>query len=84
MNPKSLVAAGNTYNPSLVVLRKKGYRLWTELGQDNLLWNAEREGRTFLAYSPPELLGLVVLWEEFGDDWSKQHQDIVSELTGGG
>ncbi len=26
----SLVASGNTYNPSLVVLRQKGYELWLE------------------------------------------------------
>ena len=26
----SLVASGNTYNPSLIVLRQKGYKLWLE------------------------------------------------------
>ena len=33
-----------------------------------------------LAYSGPELLGLVVLWEHLGSNWNQQQPDIYSEL----
>jgi hypothetical protein len=41
----SLVASGNTYNPSLIVLRQKGYDVWLEKGDDATLWCA-RKGAT--------------------------------------
>jgi hypothetical protein len=75
-----LVASGNTYNPSLLVLRQKGYRLWLEKGETRSLWCASKDDQSFLAYSGPELLGLVVLWEQFGNEWNKQTPDILSEL----
>ena len=76
----SLVASGNTYNPSLIVLRQKGYELWLEKGEDRSLWCAKKDGQSFLAYTGPELLGLVVLWEQLGKNWNKQNPDIYSEL----
>ena len=76
----SLVAAGNTYNPSLIVLRKKGYELWLEKGEDGNLWCAKKGDQSFLAYTGPELLGLVVLWEEFGSNWNQQEPDIYEDL----
>jgi hypothetical protein len=54
MNPStSLIAGRNTYNPCLVVLRKKGYTLWVDELDERLLWNARRELSAFSAYSPP-------------------------------
>jgi hypothetical protein len=77
----SLVAAGNTYNPSLIVLRDKGHDLWLEKGDyGSHLWCAKRGEHRFLAYSGPELLGLVVLWEHLGSDWNQQSPDIFDEL----
>lgn len=76
-----LVAAGNTYNPSLIVLREKGYDLWLEGGEARSLWCARKDGRDFLAYSGPELLGLVVLWEHLGEGWNRQSPDLLGELT---
>jgi hypothetical protein len=77
----SLVASGNTYNPSLLVLREKGYDLWLEKGADERsLWCARKGLQSFLAYSGPELLGLVVLWEHLGTDWNRQEPDVYSEL----
>lgn len=64
----SLVASGNTYNPCLIVLRNKGYDLWLEKGENGSLWCAKKGGQSYLAYSPPELLGLVVLWESLGQN----------------
>jgi hypothetical protein len=77
---KSLVASGNTYNPCLIVLRNKGYDLWLEKSEEQNLWCARKGDRRFLAYSGPELLGLVVLWEQLGDDWNRQQPDIYEEL----
>jgi hypothetical protein len=38
----SLTASGNTYNPSLIVLREKGYELWLEKGENGSLWCARK------------------------------------------
>jgi hypothetical protein len=45
----SLVAAGNTYNPSLIVLRSKGYDLAGEEGEKSMLWFARKGTHCFLA-----------------------------------
>jgi hypothetical protein len=76
----SLVASGNTYNPGLIVLRNKGSDLWLEKGEDGSLWCAKKGDQSFLAYTGPELLGLVTLWENLGEDWNQQRPDIFSEL----
>lgn len=76
----TLVAAGNTYNPSLIVLRAKGYELWLEPRDDGSLWLARKDQQTFLAFSAPELLGLVVLWETLGAEWNQQEPSIYEEL----
>lgn len=75
-----LVASGNTYNPSLIVLRQKGYELWLEKGENGSLWCARKGDKSFLAYTGPELLGLVVLWEHLGASWNQQKPDIYGEL----
>jgi hypothetical protein len=77
----SLVASGNTYNPSLIVLRDKGYELWLEAGEHGTLWCAKKGRQSFLAYSGPELLGLVALWEHLGENWNQQQPDVYSELS---
>jgi hypothetical protein len=76
----SLVASGNTYNPSLIVLRAKGYELWLEKGENGSLWCARKGQQRFLAYTGPELLGLVVLWEQLGQNWNQQQPDVYGEL----
>jgi hypothetical protein len=75
-----LVASGNTYNPSLLVLRQKGYELWLEKGENASLWCAKKGDQSFLAYTGPELLGLITLWEHLGENWNQQKPDIYSEL----
>lgn len=75
-----IVASGNTYNPSLIVLRQKGYDVWLEKGDNGSLWCAKKGDQGFLGYTGPELLGLVTLWEHLGKDWNQQQPDIYNEL----
>ena len=77
----SLAASGNTYNPCLLMLKSKGYCLWAEESGERLLWNASKGCHSFMAYSPPELLGIVSLWEAFADNWNQQEPDLVVDLT---
>jgi hypothetical protein len=77
----SLVAAGNTANPALLVLKAKGYELQVEQeGDEATIYMARKDGREFLGYSAAELLGLVTLWENLGDDWNQQESDVLTAL----
>jgi hypothetical protein len=65
----SLVASGNTFHPSLIVLLDEGYDLWLEKADHgSSLWCATKGEHRFLAYSGPNLLGLIVLWEHLGEN----------------
>ena len=76
-----MIAAGNTYNPCLLILRTKGYELSAEESGERLLWNASKNDNSFTGFSPPELLGIVVLWENFGNEWNQQQPDLIGEIT---
>ncbi len=75
-----LADAGNTYNPALLVLRCKGYELELEQGRDRNFWNARKDHRLFSAFDPVALLGLIGIWEHFGDDWNQQTPSVLDEL----
>jgi hypothetical protein len=82
----SLALTAATHNPCLIILREKGYRLRISCGRrrsgsSDCVYMAEAEGRRFAAMSGPELLGLVTLWEHFGEDWKRQTPDIEDEVT---
>lgn len=62
------------------MLREKGYDLWLEKGDNGSLWCARKGSRSFLAYTGPELLGLVALWEALGENWNQQQPDVLGEL----
>ncbi len=51
----------NVHNTALVILQRKGYRLWRDPGTDHLC--AEKEGWDFMADDPVQLLGLVAIHE---------------------
>jgi hypothetical protein len=71
---------GQHLNPSLIVLRQKGYDLWLEKAENGSLWCAKKGEQSFMAYTGPELLGLVVLWENLGENWNQQQPDVYGEL----
>jgi hypothetical protein len=77
-----LADAMNTYNSALVVLRSKGYQLY--------IYPDEREGylgdywaikdkRDFIAKDPLRLLGLVSIWEYFGDQWEDTPEEQIND-----
>ena len=79
----SIHAAGNTWNPCLVILSERGYELSVEGGDDedaSLVWTAIKGERRFSGYSPPELLGIVTLGERFGHDWNVQKPSVLREV----
>jgi hypothetical protein len=73
-------AAGNTYNPCLIVLAEKGYALTVENGDATQIWVAKKGECTFSGSSPPELLGIVALGETFGNDWNRQEPDLLGKI----
>jgi hypothetical protein len=79
-----IASAGNTANHALDALRAKGYTVVlvpdASEGGLNRYW-ATKEGRDFIAADPVEVLGLIALWEHFGDCWRDQavpsHHDAL-------
>jgi len=81
--------AMNTYNPALAIVKSKGYKLFLlpdeREGYLGDYW-AIKENRDFIASDPLRLLGLITLWETFGDDWREQakqlnNTDIMDEIS---
>ncbi len=69
-----LAEAGTTYNYALAVIYDKGYKVFLypdphDEGNDDL-W-AIKDGWEFVASNPLTLLGLIGIWERFGDDWQQ-------------
>ncbi len=90
----SLSSHSNVYNTCLHILRQRGYRLWVEGEQDEsgcypteLAWMAEKNGATFHADNPIELMGLAAIYEHVNPVgevqpgwWTVQGPDIKNEL----
>lgn len=73
----------NVNNHALTALRRKGYRLLViPPGDDHTeawYW-ALKDERSFDAPDPIRLLGLVSVWEAFGDDWYDRPGIPVEDL----
>jgi hypothetical protein len=90
-NAFQLTEAGNTWNPALETLHRRGYRLWVELDDADdeaaTVRCAQKDSHRFNAFGPVALLGLVALWEQFGDDWGDRvssrnwYEDLFSTAT---
>ena len=79
----------NTWMPALNLLRKKGYKLYIspDFRKDFYgdFW-AIKDRRDFIAKDPLSLLGLIQIWEEYGDgdQWQSKNQnyeDVQDELA---
>ncbi|HEU5118027.1 MAG TPA: hypothetical protein VFT74_15490 [Isosphaeraceae bacterium] len=78
--PDNLIAYGNTYNPSLLILQEKGYQISAEEGENSMTGYALKDSVTLTACSPPELLGLATLWECFGETWNRQEPGLLEKV----
>ena len=81
-----LSSAPSTTNPCLLILRDKGYKLQVTSekqpsGEVLCIYVAEKDGRRFAGNSSPELLGLVNLWENYGENWNRQEPDMMDEIV---
>jgi hypothetical protein len=76
----------NVYNTALVILQKKGYRLWHN--RERELYYAEKDGWDFVSDSPCGLLGLIAIFEckqprEFKEYWwVEDGPDLYGHLPG--
>ena len=70
-----------THNPALLILREKGYEISIvpDKGGGPSTFIATATGRRFAANGGAELLGLVTIWEHFGEDWNRQKPDVMDE-----
>ena len=70
-----------THNPALIILREKGYEIAIvpDEGGGPSTFIATAPGRRFAANGGAELLGLVTIWEHFGEDWNRQEPDVMDE-----
>ena len=80
----NITTAGNTWNPTLLAIQAKGYKIILEYTvcdsecetpDYESYYQAEKDGRRFNAKTPVELLGLIAMWEVRGDDW--QYDDLT-------
>jgi hypothetical protein len=78
----SLSTTYATHNPALIILREKGYELLIIPDKDEggSTYVAKASGRRFAATGGAELLGLIAIWENHGEDWNKQEPYILDEL----
>jgi hypothetical protein len=77
--------AGNTFNPALHVIEKKGFLLGlyeSESDQNSYLIWARKDNCEFVSSNPVELLGLISMWENRGDEWKEKEgeKDILEDL----
>jgi hypothetical protein len=84
----------NVYNTCLNILRRRGFRLWVDVSEDEEdcfrcrdIWQAESEDASFTAHTPVELLGLAAIYDYVKPGlnpesywWSVDGPDIWSEL----
>lgn len=72
-----------THNPALIILRDKGYHLSVFPNPDGgqSIFIATASDRRFAAYGGAELLGLVIIWEHFGENWNIKEPDIMDEAV---
>ena len=78
-----ITAAGNVEVPSFLVLRDLGFTVsceWGSKGQEVEIWIAEREDLKLSANGPLELLGLLKLLEQRGQEWQASDAEIDAFL----
>lgn len=72
----------NVHNTALVVLKRKGFRVWRERESDLIC--AEKNGWDFFAHDSVQLLGIVAIFEfqqpkEFREYWWKIDEPYLAD-----
>ena len=80
----ALAAYSNVLNTALVVLQRKGYRVWSDANEEN--WFAEKDGWDFMADDPIQLLGLIGIYEfrqpqEYSEYWWQMQEPFLIDST---
>jgi len=88
MDESKIRVAGNTHYPCLIALVQKGYDvvICSTVNSSHEEFEAEKDGNTFSATNPQELLGLVAMWEVRGQRWREFSDDdrrIQQEIEDG-
>ncbi len=65
----SIGSAGNSTTACLQEIINRGYKVSTESSDDRSFYYAKKDGYAFSASNGMELLGLVVIGEQYGDNW---------------
>ena len=72
-----IIAAGNVEVPAYLVLVEKGYEVrW----DGNERWTASKGDFVFGGEGPIEVLGIVCMYENRGEDWKASDQAIDAFL----
>ena len=69
-----LAEAMNTYNIALYAIKEKGYKIKLELDEaeeEIISWIATKGTITISAFNPLSLLALVVVIEQYGEEWKQ-------------
>lgn len=75
----SIFAAGNTSKPCLLVILQKGYTIKIYRTEDPgyTFFEAVKDNHGFSAVGFTEILGLITLWENRGDDWRLSEEEYA-------
>lgn len=71
-----LAEAMNTYNPALSEIKRRGYNIRLELDKSQneiKCWIAQKQSLEIFSFNPLSLLGLIIIAEQYGNDWNKVH-----------
>jgi len=75
--------AANTYNYALAAIFDKGFKVFLyphPYDEGKFSYWAIKEDRQIVASDPLALLGLIGVWERFGDDWRQKIPRYDSQL----
>lgn len=72
-------AAGNTIVPAILVIRKKGFKVWRD--SNTMDWYAESVTQRFIAEDPLYLLALISIREQRGESWHPKEGEVEAVLA---